>query len=75
MELTKKQFAALLNAAQSKQFPGLSNAAVAERMGISRQLYFQYTDETEDSSWPTLPNFLKLVRHLKINVNELVKYS
>lgn len=75
MELTKKKFAALLSAAQAAQFPELSNAAVAERVGISRQLYFQYTDGAEDSSWPTLPNFLKLVKHLKINIDDLVKYS
>lgn len=69
-EELKERFAVLLATAQEKRFPNLSNAAVAERIGISRQLYFQYK---EAQQLPTLPKFLRLAKHLKLNFTDLVK--
>ena len=63
-------FAALLESAQKKKYPELTDAAVAERIGVSRQLYWSYKTER---ATPTLDKLILLVHSLDISPADIFR--
>lgn len=63
-------FIELLEAAQMKKFPTLTDAAVAERIGLSRQLYWSYKSA---KATPTLEKLILLVHSLEINPADIFR--